>query len=65
MKILLTKYLTQYPNKCTPGPCPPIRNELSNFQPEKPGVIIINPPYGERLGVGNNLDTMRTDFIYL
>ena len=30
---LLTKYLTQYPNKCKPGPCPPIRNELSNFQP--------------------------------
>ena len=29
--------------------------ELSDFTPEKPGVIIINPPYGERLGEGNEL----------
>ena len=29
--------------------------EFSDFKPEKPGVIIINPPYGERLGEGNEL----------
>jgi len=29
--------------------------EICDFKPEKPGVIIINPPYGERLGEENEL----------
>ena len=32
--------------------------ELSDFCPEKPGIIIINPPYGERLGESNDLDKL-------
>ena len=32
--------------------------EICDFHPEEPGMIIINPPYGERLGVENELDTL-------
>ena len=31
------------------------RGEISDFKPEKPGIIVINPPYGERLGEVNEL----------
>ena len=34
------------------------KGELSDFHPEKPGMIIINPPYGERLGVENELNVL-------
>ena len=32
--------------------------ELSDFYPKEPGIIIINPPYGERLGKDDELENL-------
>ena len=32
--------------------------DFSDFHPKEPGIIIINPPYGERLGENNELENL-------
>ena len=34
------------------------KGELSDFQPDQPGLIMMNPPYGQRLGKENELDAL-------